>query len=437
MKKIISLCLCAVLFLGFVFASPITAKAITADEIRAMFTDSPREIEDYAYSFAIVGDTQIVTYNDTFSKRNNLSKIYDWIVDNKDEKKIEFCFGMGDITDTNMPAEWALAHAQISKMDGVVPYSLVRGNHDLPLRYGIPDDTTDYYNLYMGSDAYMDQFDNGGFYNGNIGNAWRTFSVGDIDYLVFVLDYGFPDEVMEWAGPIIEAHPNHNVILTTHGYMVDGNGGDDGRLSTRDDPYDSSKYTDDSNSGEEMWDKFIRKYKNITMVMCGHISSNDITTKQLVGDHGNVVTNIMVNPQTMDAQLKLGAVAMMYFSEDGKNVQLEYYSTVQDAYFKGAERNIQVAVVNSETGKVTNPTQLSASPEATDPEATEPEQTTEATPNVEKVETEDSSEKHETQTNSSDTGDDANPWLWIAVIAVCGVAIVALVVISKKKPAKK
>lgn len=48
------------------------------------FYDEPKvPFDDYAYSFAIVGDIQVVN----FKYPDNLHKIFDWIVDNKDDKK--------------------------------------------------------------------------------------------------------------------------------------------------------------------------------------------------------------------------------------------------------------------------------------------------------------------------------------------------------------
>ena len=340
MKKTISICLVIVLALAIALVYGLKTAAVTVEDIQADLTDTPRELEDYAYSFAVVGDTQIVTYNDVYSNKQNLNKIYDWIVANKESKKIEFVFGLGDITDTNAPAEWAHAYNQISKLDGVVPYTVVRGNHDLPLRYGVPDDTTDYFSLYLGTDAYRDQFEDGGFYGEGVQNAWRTFSVGDVKYLIFTADHGMPDKVLNWMEEIIVAHPDHNVIITTHGYLKTG-----AELSTRDDTYDASKYTDECNSGVELWEKLFSKHENIVLVMAGHISSYSVDVKQLQGEKGNTVTNLMFNPQGMDAQLKTGAVAMLYFSEDGRQMQVECYSTVQEKYFKSGEQSYVIDVV--------------------------------------------------------------------------------------------
>ncbi len=424
MKRALSLCLCAVMLLGLVLVAPITAEAVTAAEIQADLTTNPRELKDYAYSFAIVGDTQIVTYDDAFNNRNNLNKLYDWVVDKKDEKKIVFSLGLGDITDTNMPIEWSHAYDQISKLDGVIPYAVVRGNHDLPLRYGVADDTTDYHTLYLGTDAYKSQFDGcGGFYEkDSILNYWRTFSVGEVDYLFIGFDFAPTDEHLKWAEDIIVSHPNHNVIISTHGYS-DAN---KGRLGKNSD-YSPSLYSSTYNDGEDIWNELVSKHENIVMVISGHISCNGVNVNQVEGDKGNVVTEILINPQGMDAQLKTSAVALLCFSEDGSNVQVEYYSAAQEKYFKGAEQEFTVNVVEKGSAAPTNPTEETTEPEETTEETAEPEETTEATDATKTEDKEDS--------DSSQTGDSTKLGLWIALLLVSACAVVALVVYNKKKSA--
>ena len=505
MKKIISVFLCVMLIVCAV--APITASAVTAQEIKDDLTKDPRPLKDYAYAFAVIGDTQIVTYDDAFNDKNNLNLLYDWVIANKEEKKIEFAIGLGDVTDTNMPVEWSHAYDQISKLDGVIPYPVVRGNHDLPLRYGVTDDTTDYFSLYLGTDAYKSQFKGcGGFYEKDaILNCWRTFSVGKVDYLFINFDFGPTDEHLQWAEKIIEEHPNHNVIISTHGYS-DANFG---RLGKQSD-YSPSLYASTYNDGEDLWNKLVSKHENIVMVISGHISTSSVNVVQPVAENGNVVTEILVNPQGMDAQLKTSAVALLCFSEDGKNVQVEYYCATQDSYFKSAEQEFTVNVVDgTSTGPVgpTTPTvPETTAPEATTPEGTTPQGTTpegttpegttpqgttpegttpegttpegttpegttpegttpegttpegttpegseplETTEPEETEGAEETTEPEETKgeeetteategkedTDSSETGDPTNLWLWIALVAVSGGAIVALVVYNKKKTA--
>ena len=202
--------------------------------------DLPREwIEshepdiDYAYSFAVVGDTQWLSKY----KPEKMEGIYDWIIANKDDKKIAHVFGLGDITEdwntAGKEQEWIRAHEYISKLNGVVPYSLVRGNHD----------ESKYFLKYFATEEYMDQF--GGYYmvDGDIRNSYKLVRVGTTDYMFLTLDFGASDEILAWANEVVLAHPNHRVIITTHAYM----GFDGDHLS-----YDNVFSSGDINSGSDV-----------------------------------------------------------------------------------------------------------------------------------------------------------------------------------------
>ena len=279
--------------------------------------DSKEPVSDYAYSFCVVGDTQVITEKHP----DKLASIYDWIIANKEEKKIEFVFGMGDITNKNTDEEWVVAKEQIFKLNDVVPYSIVRGNHD----------GSDNLNKYFAKLDYMAEFD--GFYDKyKIDNSWRTFSVGETDYLLITLDFGPSDVLLEWAADLIESHPEHKVIITTHCYLYrDGTTLDAGDVAP---PNKSGANDGARNNGDQMWDKLVSKYENIFLVLSGHDPSENVVATQSVGDHGNVVTQILVDPQGVDsAEGATGMVAMLYFSNDGKTLTVEQYSTVHDKYY--------------------------------------------------------------------------------------------------------
>ena len=267
-------------------------------------------LDPYAYSFAVVGDTQTVNY----VYKDKMNKIYDYICDNVEKKNIKFVFGLGDITEhditTGYEDEYPRAKEQIHRMDGLVAYNLNRGNHD---QAGFA--------TYFPYSDYEDVLD--GAYNHQVTNSYQTLTVGEMDYLIFSLDYGMSDAVLNWASDIIESLPNHNVIITTHAYL-DGNGN---RWTT--------SMSGVSNEGQEVWEKLISQHSNISLVLCGHTSGVDIIRRQDPGVNGNTVTQMMINPQEIDAYTDGGAgmVAMFYFSEDGKNVQVRYYSTIREQYF--------------------------------------------------------------------------------------------------------
>lgn len=305
--------LCLMLCVTFVIA------AFSGIAIAAEYAGEPQwatEVEpvgDYAYAFAVVGDTQNV--NRLYPEEYH--KIYKWIVDNAEEKKIAYVMGLGDITDGNSTQEWQRAQDSFWLLaENGIEHSQVRGNHD----------SKENFELYLGSDMdYQDSIQ--GAFNDKMANTWRLLQVGQVKYLIFALDYGFGDDVIAWAGEIIERYPDHNVIITTHAYMY------------RD--YTTLDYTEEVppsatggiNDGDQMWEKFISRYENIKLVLCGHIDVDNIQVSEQIGVHGNKVVQMLIDPQQMDKELGAkGMVAMLYFSEDGRNVKLEYYSTICDAY---------------------------------------------------------------------------------------------------------
>lgn len=327
----------------------VSGNGYTAFADPRFFTDK-EPVGEYAYSFAFIGDTQNLNekYPDDFSK------IYDWLAANKDEKKIQYVFGLGDITNSDTDKEWQTALDGISKLDGVIPYSLVRGNHDSVAQF----------TKTFGTDVYKNQFE--GFYNDELANSWRTFKAGSVDYLFITLDYGANDDVLNWASEVITSHPDHKVIITTHCYLFhDGTTLDEGDIC----PPSTSGGT---NNGDHMWDKLISKHANIVMVVSGHDPWDSIVKKQVKGDNGNTVTQILIDPQTAELSGAMGMVAMFYFSEDGSEIEVEYYSTVREKFFM-PENQFKMTLPPIEVAPAETEPVETAAPETAAPETAAPE----------------------------------------------------------------
>ena len=87
----------------------ITDLSGNGNHLKCVRTWLPRDaakVEDYAYSFAVICDTQYMTIR----YPEKLTKLYDWIVSNAAKEKMAFAIGLGDITDASTDAEWALTH---------------------------------------------------------------------------------------------------------------------------------------------------------------------------------------------------------------------------------------------------------------------------------------------------------------------------------------
>lgn len=327
-------------------------------------------LDDYAYSFAVVGDTQIVSKNDAKNGTTDLSDMYQYVIDKKDEYKISQVIGLGDIVDTyadgdQKEAEWKVALNAIKKLDGVLPYTLIPGNHDVNwnFNYRVGDLTKLGYlnqsqivSKYGKIEAYQagllaDQTEEPD--EPSASNTAHAFTAGGRNYLILTLEYSAKSTpgVMEWANAVVAAHPYHNVIVTTHAYLAAN-----GHILDGSQAGSPSSYTgcENDNDGDYFWDNLIKKHDNIVMVLCGHVGVDNIVKSTKVGEKGNTVTQIMINPQDLEAEIgSTGMLAFMYFSKDGKTVQLRQYSTVWDRYYGNeSQTSFDISVIEPIEGDV-------------------------------------------------------------------------------------
>lgn len=285
---------------------------VSAANASDWFTEK-EPVTGYSYSMVLVGDTQ----KTLLQNPELFPEIYNWILENKEAKNIQYVIGLGDITDCDTEAEWETAYREISKMDGVVGYSLCIGNHD----------STEMFNKYFANGSYMSSYE--GSFDETIENTWRTLVVGDNKYLIMTLDSGPSDEVLDWACSVVEAHADYEVIVTTHAYLHG-----DGTTTSPGKDWVVSEKNSAFNDGYEIWDKFASQYENISMVFSGHVGSEQVVMSEAEGVHGNTVVQMLINPQGVDAkQGSTGMITVLYFSEDGKQVNVETYSTIRQQYF--------------------------------------------------------------------------------------------------------
>jgi len=270
----------------------------------------PEIVSDY--SFAVVGDQQKLTgYHP-----DKLHYIYDHLIDNAEEKNLQFVMNMGDICehyDSQIDEnEWILAREQMDRLNGVCDYTFIRGNHD----------DTDMYNKYFPIADYTDMVD--GSYSNNMLNTYQKFEVGGVKYLVFSLDIGVNPSVMQWVKSVVENHPDYNVIYTTHSYL-----GINGLLPS-DSIYSPGKLSGGYYHSQELWDNLFSQYSNTSMVLCGHISADHVKIFENIGVNNNKIYQMLIDPQGMEEGdvTPVGMVAYFHFTENGKKLYIEYYSTI-------------------------------------------------------------------------------------------------------------
>ena len=78
--------------------------------------------EEPDYSFAVIGDIQTLAWFDQRERTTYTKTLFDWILDNADDRKIEYVFGLGDITDKDAEDEWNRAVESFQLLETVVPH---------------------------------------------------------------------------------------------------------------------------------------------------------------------------------------------------------------------------------------------------------------------------------------------------------------------------
>ena len=357
MKKRLLAILCVVALLIPMAALPAVAATNWADE--SYWTNYQlKNTPDY--SFAVLGDIQYLTSTDVDNDHHYTQLLFDWIMDNKDSRNIQYVFGLGDTINTlsswpesgystsvHNPAEWQLAANQFARLNGQIPYMVIRGNHD--------DEAG--FHKYICTDDYKNQM-SGFFYDsskaakdGNsMSNCFQKITNGTEKYLMLGLDYNIYNNaaVREWANEVIAANPDHKVIVSIHAYLSSGGAllnTDIGEAGTN--KNDGNEWTDfEYFSANQLWDGIFSKHANIAAILCGHVSVDQPVITTRTGNNGNKVVEILVDPQDTDENRKLdgirrcGFVFMINVSNNGNTFEFEYISTTRsaltDTYYNGS-----------------------------------------------------------------------------------------------------
>jgi hypothetical protein len=252
------------------------------------------------FKIVILPDTQ--HYSASYPRIFNAQT--QWIADNHVAEDIRFVIHLGDITNNNTPAQWLVAQTAMRTLDGVVPYSVVPGNHDTGTGGSSDVRNTDNFNTYFPVGHYSGGSTFGGVYQaGRYENNYHTFSAGGTNWLVLSLEFGPRRPVLAWANEVVAAHPSHRVIVVTHCYMQDDETRNNYNGNVNPHPYTPHGYGVNNdpagtNDGEDMWRNFIKFHPNITFVLNGHILSDGQGRRVNFSDHGTPVYQMLANYQT-------------------------------------------------------------------------------------------------------------------------------------------
>lgn len=289
-----------------------------------------------SFTIAVLPDTQF--YCDTRLKlsakwgNGDLRRYFfeqtEWVRDNQERLNIAFLAHEGDIVQADAPEEWVIAREAMSVLDGKVPYCMCLGNHDMGFeksdnKYGgnIGVNRTTHFNEYFPREKFAERREFGGTFDPDRhDNSWYHFEEAGLKFLIVALEYHPRDEVLDWANEIVAEHPDHRVIALTHSYLKKDKTRTTNRLKLQ------------GNNGEQMWQKFVSKHRNIFMVLCGHFSGEAVLTS--TGDHGNQVHQVLSDYQGMHNGGE-SWLRYMTFKPEANKISVHTYNPALDKFRNG------------------------------------------------------------------------------------------------------
>ena len=226
-----------------------------------------------------------------------------WILDHRASSNLVAVLHEGDVVDNSGSLdEWQVASDALAKLDGVIPYLILAGNHDESLA----------------RQGYMDQYFpatrfepypwfGGTFEAGKSENGYAIVRIGDTPWLLLALEFGPRNAVVTWADGILKSNAEKPAILVTHAYLYnDGTRYDNSKVPPQSfDPHDYN-YTplEGVNDGEELWQQLVLPNENVKLVVSGHCLGDPANLKgaaarlSSVRPSGSSVHQILANYQT-------------------------------------------------------------------------------------------------------------------------------------------
>lgn len=254
-----------------------------------------------AFTFAVLPDTQNYSqYNPRLFAAQT-----EWIVAQRQARRIAGVFHLGDITNNNVPAEWANARRSMQVLDDAkMPYCMVPGNHDYG-EQGKSADRTTLLNEHFSFATQAARPGWGGVYDkepDRIDNTFQFMEAAGRKFLIIGLEFGPRADVVRWANEVAGDHPQHEVVLLTHVFVYNDDTRYDWKQFRSKQKWNPHSYGvaencgDDVHDGEELWQALVSRHKNFILTMNGHVLGDGLG-RLVTESHGRGISQQLVNFQ--------------------------------------------------------------------------------------------------------------------------------------------
>ncbi|EOR94308.1 metallophosphoesterase [Arcticibacter svalbardensis MN12-7] len=272
------------------------------------------------FTIPVFPDTQV----EVGSKPEMFFSQVNWIAAQKQKLNIPMALHMGDLVNFDNFNHFEVASQGLEVLDkNRIPYALAVGNHDTeavgefsgsaaPGNVNQNLRKTQKLNSYFPYYRFPNQ--RGRYETDKIDNAYYTFKVGDTNWLVISMEFCPRLGVINWAGDVVKKYYNYNVIIMTHYYLTGK-----GEIAQNNAGYGDF-------SPQDIYEKLVKKYPNILLVLSGHVVSSALKVDQ--GQAGNKIYQILQNYQHEDSGG--GYLRLLKFDIDKEIIAAEMYSPFYD-----------------------------------------------------------------------------------------------------------
>lgn len=294
-----------------------------------LYDDELYEAEDYALT--IIPDPQILTNH----RQDLLKTLSQYLIEHKESQKLDAVICVGDNTDGTGKFEreyTAIKKEYDNLKEAGLRWMTTPGNHDYDNNCGSSRALTEYNKYFSYDEISKYSYFGGAYKEGETQNAYYLLEMGGVKYLFMSLEFGADDKILNWANEILPQYPDRRVIMFTHGYLTTS-----GERMVAGDNHCPSGYGWGSkiqvNNPDQIFDKFVRKHKNMFMVFCGHIPCDDIKLKEDVGDNGNVIMSFLIDAQGVLMTGGESLVSFMNFDELNQRISVNFVTTTSNRLY--------------------------------------------------------------------------------------------------------
>jgi hypothetical protein len=254
----------------------------------------------------------------------------EWICRNAEKLQIKFVVTVGDNVDAGyVDAQFKNSRQFMDKLDGIVPYGVACGNHDLKAS---KEDgyTSQKFVEYYGPQRFKTFSWYGGASESGF-SSYQIFSGGGYKFLAMELTVAAPKTEVAWARKVIADNPSTPVILTTHQML-------DPKAAFGKGP---AVKAPDRQSPVKVWEQLVDPSPQIFLVLCGHYHGEAHITKKT---HANQPVHVVLQDYQSDPNGGNGWLRIFTFRPEQNKIDVQTYSPTLEQYRKDPKSEFSLAV---------------------------------------------------------------------------------------------